>query len=244
MLTFELQRYGLRIISDLINKYYLINHMSLTTKTFSIVLFSFLSLSVFAQDYHLKLVDIVNKSADGYREPEKYEASPRGGMLEFSVEYKGNCKAAYRLSWRFEEIVSMINARNLKETPLTYSLTAEPIKDDCKLLKPAKYPSVIFGTDSGGSRILEDPQFRDSYQPRGKAFRKNSQTVYFKNDGTSKPMANYKDQTILYSSDLYAGKYVYFFFRVIGLSDVDSFQKSTWYEIVYVFKVMKGVSTP
>lgn len=226
-------------------------NQSLPFKGFLItVLLMAFAFQMTAQDYHLALRQIVNRSSKGYPEPTVFNADGNGGVMEFNVVYyvSGNaCPEHFRAEWKFSQNMTYLPGINSKESQYGFTLSANRVSGDCGEVNPWRNPNmVINGNDGGWSAIMNSPDMLQYKGTPATWVTWASPGLYFRNDAKVRSSPNFvtgdkSGEIHLKTHSVYAGKYVFFYIRVVGNSNRDYvYDQGMSHEIVYLYEIVAG----
>jgi len=209
----------------------------LSTFCFTFLVFVIvLSTITFGQDQYFVLREIIHNRWDSRtRTPDRIEVNSRGGFVEFSVMYYGNCTEKYRFEFNFDQDMGVLTAGE----QYGFTTQSKVLSGTCNNNRD---PWMSAGAASGSSSsLIAGTNYRPIVNGMGmaggwgdrlysKGLFKGVKTGSF--SGAFAPAVRNK-----------LNAYSWFRFLIEGSSNID--RKSGFgYEILFVYEIVDAIETP
>ncbi len=197
-----------------------------------VIFFFLLSTSiVFGQKQYFVLQEIVHNRTDNRSTlPSRIEVDSKGGFVEFSVMYRGNCTEYYRVEFTFDQDMRVLE----QEKDYSFTLRTQRVKGKCEIY-PIRDPYAQAGAANGSnSALIAGTSYRPLVNGMGMSSgwdrlyvngtlsgaKTGSLRGSFRGARTNKP-----------------GAYSFLNFSIDGASNID-YDQSFHYEILFIYKIV------
>lgn len=186
---------------------------------------------VFGQKQYFILQEIVQNRTDNRSTlPSRIEVDSKGGFVEFSVMYGGNCIEYYRVDFTFDQDMRVLE----QEKDYYFSLRTQRVKGKCEIY-PIRDPFAKAGAANGASSALFGGT---SYKPlvNGMGMSSGWDRLYvngaFNGAKTGSLRGSFRG-----SRNNKLGAYSFFNISINGASNI-GYDKSFQYEILFIYKIV------